>query len=687
MNRISLGVTRHKTTVTLIFILAAILSAILQFGVRANYNMVDYLPEDAQSTRALKVMDAEFAQAVPNARVMLRDVTIQQALEYKRQLKSIDGVSDVLWLDDVIDLRTPVEMADPDTVDDYYSNGSALISLSVAEGRELEVTEAIYGVIGEDHALSGNALDTAVMQQLASHETTNAMLILVPVVLLILVLSTGSWAEPLLFIASIGVSVLISMGTNLFLGEISFITRTISPILQLAVSLDYAIFLLHSFDDYRKQTDDVEQAMQLAIRRAFPAIAASAATTLFGFIALVFMNFEIGADLGINLAKGIVLSFVSVLLFLPALTLSCYKLIDKTRHRRIMPEFKTVGRIIPRIRIPALILVALLIVPCFLAQRSNSFTYGYSALSPDSRSGLDTDAINAEFGQSTAIVLLVPNDSPAIEEMLCSELGQLEHVTEVVSYTTMVGASIPQSYIDSAITSRFYSENYCRIILYTDTAEEGGEAFGLVQSVQAKAAEYYGDAVYSCGRSVNLYDMKNVVTKDNKLVSFIAVTAIFMVLLLTFKSISLPILLVLTIETAIWINLSSPYFSGNPLCYIGYLIINTVQLGATVDYAILLSDHYIANRKTMPVMDTLKATLSETFGSILVSALILSLAGFCLWLTSSNSIVSELGLLLGRGTILSMLMVVCFLPAALALFDKVIEKTTLRTVFFKETSL
>lgn len=678
------GIIKHRRPVIITFIALAVLCVVLQFGVSVNYNLIEYLPKGAQSTKALEVMDEEFEQSVPNARVMLNDVSIRETLDYKEKLEAIDGVTAVLWLDDVIDVKEPLETADDETVQNYYRDGDALISLTIRDGDEVTVTNDIYSVIGDHNALSGSAIDRAAAQDLTGSETMKSTLILIPVILIILLLSTGSYLEPILFLAAIGISVLINMGTNMIFGEISFITSAVSPILQMAVSLDYAIFLLSSFDQYRKQNEDAKEAMYHAMKRAFPTVAASAATTLFGFLALVFMRFGIGSDLGITLAKGILLSFISVMVFLPALTLCSYKLIDKTKHKTILPEFENISRLVVKVRIPALILVALLIVPSFLAQSKNSFIYGSGELNMDSRSGHDTAVINEEFGQSTAIVLLVPRGDIAKEQNLSENLKKLPHIDDVISYAVTVGSAVPPEYLDDSVTDQFYSENYSRIIVYTDTGEEGEEAFSVVEQVQATAEDSYGDSFYSLGQSVNLYDMKNVITNDNMMVSMVAIAAIFLVLLITFRSISLPIILLITIETAIWVNLSLPYYTGNQLCYIGFLIINTVQLGATVDYAILFSSHYMMNRKTMSKKFAARKTLGETFRSILISAGILALAGFTLWYTSSNQIVSELGLLLGRGTLLSMLMVICFLPAALVLFDKVISKTTIKSDFFKE---
>jgi predicted RND superfamily exporter protein len=686
MRIVSAFVIKHRKTVMVLFIAVAVLCGLLQLGVTVNFNVTDYLPKNAQSTKAINLMDEEFGDAVPNARVLLRGVSVQEALQYKEKLKAVGGVSDVVWLDDVVDLKKPLETADQKTVEDYYRNGDALISLTIRGGDEVRVTDDIYALIGNGNALSGNAVDIATAQRLAGSETRTAMLILIPVIILILLLATESWLEPILYLGSIGISVLINMGTNLIFGEISFVTNAVSPILQLAVSMDYAIFLLRSFEEYRKTVDSPAEAMKLAMKRAFSAIAASAATTLFGFMALVFMKFGIGSDMGVILTKGIVLSFLCVILFLPALTLCTYKLIDKTKHRRFLPEFRSAGRVVSKVRVPALILVLLLLVPCYLAQGRNDFTYGMGSLGASTRSGQDKETINGEFGRSTAIVLLVPKGDTAKERLLSRDLLNTAHVTGVLSYATAVGAEVPSEFLDSAVSERFYSEHYSRIIVYTDTSEEGAEAFSVVEKVQSEARGYYGDAVLSCGQSVNMYDMKNVITDDNKLVNALAVISILLVLLVTFRSLTLPLILIITIEAAIWINLSFPYFTGSPLCYIGYLVINTVQLGATVDYAILQTTHYTYNRKIMGKKEAIIKTLGEVFRPILISGSILSLSGFALFMTSSNQIVSDLGLLLGRGTILSMLLVYCFLPAALWLFDGLIAKTTYRSDFIKGDS-
>ncbi len=681
---ISARIIKHKKIVLFTFLLIAVISTVAQFFVSVNYNMTDYLPDEAQSTRAIEIMEEEFTSSVPNTRVMITDVSIQEALLYKEQLAAIDGVSDVVWLDDVIDLKTPLEVADAETVESYFKDDKALFSLSIHSGEEVVVTDAIYELIGDDDAIAGEALDTATSQKMAGTEAFYAAALLVPIIILILVLSTTSWIEPVFFLTAIGVSVLINLGTNIFIGEVSFVTQSVAPILQLAVSLDYAIFLLHSFSDYRKKTNNPGEAMQLAMKKSFPAITASAATTFFGFTALMLMQFEIGADLGLNLVKGILLSYISVMVFLPALTLCFFKWMDKTQHRNFVSSFKGIGKNMVNIKIPSLLIVFAILIPSFLAQSNTNFTYGLGDQPETTRAGIDIIKIEEAFGELTPIVILVPKGDLVKETELVQELKELEHVTSVISYVNTVGTVIPPEYLEEDITSEFFSENYSRIILHTNTAKEGEIPFALVDTVQKKAASYYGDDAFTLGESVTLYDIKNTVMRDNTVVNIMTVVTIATVLIITFKSISIPLVLLITIQAAVWINLSIPYFTDTSLVFVGYLIISTVQLAATVDYAILLTETYKEKRKEMPAVKAIKKTLDEKTFSISISAAILSSIGFILWFTSTNPIVSSIGLLLGRGALLAFVMVVCFLPALLLILDKFISKTTYKANFYDE---
>jgi predicted RND superfamily exporter protein len=684
MERFTHIIVTYRKAIIVVFIAVALVCAPLISFVNVNYNIIDYLPESSQSTQAIKVMNDEFDTAVPNLQVMVHDVTPPQALEYKERFATVEGVTSVLWLDDVMDLRQPLEIADEDIVKNYYRDGTALFDLAVEKGAEQDALTALYDIVGPDNAVGGEASSLAAVQTAAISEVLGAFVILIPAILILLALSTRSWIEPLLLIASIGVAMVINMGTNIVYDDVSFITNAVSPILQLAVSLDYAIFLLHSFADYRKQYADVSVAMRHAIRTSFSTVAASAATTLFGFLALVFMDFLIGANLGVSLAKGIIFSFITSMVFLPALTLCVYRLIDRTQHRPLLPSFVNIHKVLSKLAIPVIIVVILAIVPSFLGQSRTDFLYGAESGGGGTRSQFDTEKIEQKFGENNLVVMLVPRGDVAREQLLSQRLEGLECVTSVVSYARAVGAEIPSEFLGETVTNQFYSANYARLIVYTDVPPEGDLSFAAMKEIRDVAQEFYGDTAYTLGRSMNLFDMKSIVQQDNMRVNLIAIAAIFLVLLVTFRSLVLPFLLLLTIEAAIWINLAIPYFTGTSINYIGYLVLNTVQLGATVDYAILLTNTYLRMRKSMPKREAIRQALGSSFKSILVSASVLTIAGFTLMSTSTNPIVGDIGSMLGRGTLLSFALVVCFLPTLLTLLDPLIGKFTWKAAFLRE---
>ncbi len=712
MNMLIRIVTNHRKAVVAVFLEFACISACCIPFVKTNYNMVDYLPPDAPSTAAVDMMASEFDQDIPNANVMVRDVTIPRALKVKDDIAGIDGVEAVMWLDDVADVEMPLETQDASLVDTYYhpnaqgegapDAGTALFQVSVAdseEGTAIPEMRALVDAIGPDNAVSGEAAGLAQQQASTVEEVMGAVLIIVPIILFLLIVSTMSWIEPVLFVAAIGVSILMNMGTNIFLGEVSFITYSVSPILQLAVSLDDAIFLLHAFAEQRQRFARVEDAMAEAVRISVATVTSSGITTLFGFAALAFMQFQIGADLGLNLVKGIVFSMLTVVVLLPALTLLMYPLIDKTAHRRFMPSFKGVDTVLSKVRIPAMVLVLILIVPAFLGQASTSFTYQNSIPDASIRAGADQIAVEDEFGRQNAVAVLVPGDgfvsaitsydhavltggtNVATELALSEDIASLKHVNSVMSYALTVGPEIPVEYVDKNVAEQFYSNEWARIIVYLDAAAESDEAFATVQAIRDAAASRYSES-YVAGESANLYDMSQIIAVDNVRVSLIAVIAIFLVLVVTFRSLTLPFILLLAIESGIWINLATPYFMGESLNFIGYLVINTVQLGATIDYGILLTSYYLRHRKEQPARSAMRSALGEAFPSILVSALILSTAGFALGMTSSLSAVQSLGLLLGRGALLSLVMVTCFLPGLLVYLDGIVRRTTWHANFF-----
>ncbi len=678
-------IVKHRKIILIIFILCAVFCALCKPLIAVNYEMNDYLPSQTASSISLDVLESEFEGGIPNARVMIRNVSVPQALEYKDRLLAVDGVTDVVWLDDTENILTPLEMMDANVVDNYYKNNTALFTVTLEKDDRLtETVKEIREVIGDENAMTGSAVSTAAATSSTVSEVAKIAVIAVIFVLIVLLLTTTSWLEPFIVLGSLGIAVLINAGSNLIFGEISFVTNAAGNILQLAVSLDYSVFLLHRFAECRKEYDNPVEAMVQALCKSTSSILSSGLTTVIGFLALCLMQFQIGPDLGFALAKGIAISLITVFVFAPCLILSTYKLIDKTAHKSFMPSFNKFGKAVCRVIVPVACIFALLIVPAFLASNSNQYFYGASHIfGEQTQLGADTEAVEEAFGKNDTYVLMVPKGSPSTEKQLSDDLHNLGDVDDIISYVDNAGSVVPTQYVESATLSKLISENYSRMVVSVGVDYEGDETFSLVEEIRGIANKYYPSSYYLAGEGVSTYDLMNTVTSDMVKVNLIAILAVFVVLLFAMKSVSIPIILVLAIETAIWINLSIPYFTGSTVFYISYLIISSIQLGATVDYAILFTDRYKEFRRSMGKKEAIVKTISACTVSILTSGSALTVIGFLLGMISSHGILSQLGYFLGFGTLCSLIAVIFALPGLLYIFDGVINKTTRQANFLK----
>lgn len=676
--------------IIIVFLIVTVICAGLSTLVGVNYNFADYLPKDAPSTNALNVMEEEYSQPIPNMRVVVYDVSIPDALEYKEKIEKAEGVKEVTWLDDSIDIYQPLELAEQDTVETWYKNSDALFSVTVSsdDTEKKAAVDAIREIIGDDNAMSGTAVTDVLSPVHTSQEIQKIMLIALPIVFIILLLTTTSWFEPVLFMITIGVAIMLNRGTNLIFGEISFVTNAAGSVLQLAVSMDYSIFLLHRFAENRQEGGNVQDAMMKAVKQSMGSVLSSGLTTVTGFAALILMRFRIGPDMGYVMAKAIVFSLICVLCFLPALAISTYKLIDKTRHRAFWTDFHKFAKAVLKVRIPALILAVLLLIPCYIAQGKNDFLYGSSRVysTNETQMGRDLLAVEDEYGPSNPLVILVPKGDISKEQQLNDALKADPDVTSVISYVNTVGASIPEDFVPEESLSQLYSQHYSRFVVSLDTEEVEDGWADKVDELHTICEKYYGDEALIAGDLASTEDLKDTITVDNTRVNILAILFVFVILVLNFKSVSIPVILTLVIELSIWINLSVPYLQSTTLHYIGYLIISSVQLGATIDYAILLTGRYMDERKTKKRKDAAIESIRACVLSLFTSAIILTIAGSVLGAISTNLVLSQLGILVGRGAVISFILVLFVLPALLMIFDRLIEKTTAKTSFYKEES-
>lgn len=670
MRKVYEWVVDHRKLIIAFYAVAVIVCTICKTQIGVNYDMNDYLPEDSASTVALNLMNKEFDGGVPNARVMIKDVSVPEALKYKEKLKKIDGVTDVTWLDDAVSVDVPLETLDKDTVENYYKDKNALFSVTIDKKKRVDAVNDIRKIIGDDNAMTGSAVSTAAATTSTVKEIGRIAVIAVLFVILVLILTTDSWFEPVIVMVGLGVAIILNAGSNLIFGEISFVTNAAGNILQLAVSMDYSVFLIHRFTECRKAEPDTRKAMVDALTMSTSSILSSGLTTVIGFLALCLMQFQIGPDLGRALAKGIAISLVTVFTFMPCLILCTYKWLDKLEHRPFVPSFGRFGKLVQKIMVPVLVIFVLMIVPSYLASNSNSFYYGASKIfNEKTQTGADTAEVEKIFGKNDTYVLMVPKEDKATQKKLSDALHKITEVTGIISYVDTVGAEIPESYLDEETYSKLCSDKYTRMVLSVDAEYEGDATFALVKEVRNTLEKYFPGEWYLAGEGVSTYDLMDTITQDMEKVNLVAIGAVFMVLLLTLKSVVLPVLLVLGIETAIWINLSIPYFTGQKIFYIAYLIISSVQLGATVDYAILLTERYKESRQTMGKKDSITKTLSAVTVSILTSGSVLTVVGFLLGIISTHGLLSQLGFFLGKGTLCSLIIVLFALPGMLYTFD------------------
>ncbi len=672
--------------IVLIFVFITVICGFLMFGVGNNYDLSKYLPDNTNSKAGIDILKSEYSFN-GNAMLCVEDKSIVDVLMIKKAVASIDGVENVIWLDDVTDVKQPVELVDEEILNNYLVGDAALIQIVFEKDDYSRVTHAaidqMQEQLGADALLAGSAVDAYANVNATSGNILIGILIAVAICILILLLTTDSVMEVVLFLINIGVAIILNLGTNIIFGEISFMTFSSAAILQLAVSMDYSIFLLHRFNQERQTQPDPKVAMIKAIKATISSILSSGMTTLVGFIALVFMSYTIGADMGLVLAKGIVFSMVSVLLLLPALAVMFVKAIDKTSHRRLLPSLKKVQHILGgKVRYVVLGVLAVVCIISFLAQGRNEFLYSASSTGDEKQRAINA-MIDDTFGYSNNFVVLVPRGDEMGEYEMAQELESLESVRSVQGIYAFVDPSTPLEIMPDYLTDEFLSKNYSRYIVEVDGGTESASSLNAVEQIRGIVTARYQNEAYVTGTSPVVYDIKSVTSNDFTLVTLLSILFVGLIIMVTFRSISIPFILLFIIETSIWINMSVPYFQGTPMIFIGYMVISSVQLGATIDYAILMTNYYLEGRQTLKKREAAEFAVDKAGSSIMVSALVLAAAGIVVAMVFVQPAMAQLGTLIARGALLSGFLTIFVLPQLLVLLDKLIKKTTLKGKLIK----
>lgn len=670
-------IVRHRNKIMSVFIALAVVSVFCIPFIKVNYDLTAYLPDSMASKKAIDVMEEEFGYP-GTARVMIENVTPYEAEIYKEMMEHVDGVDMVSWIGS--DVYMSGEFIDIAGQTDYYKDDCAVMDVTFTEGDTSEATDRaldeISGILGEKGHYGGAAVENKSLKETLNVQIALITAIAICLIFVILCLTTDSWAEPFLFLIVMGVAVAINMGTNIFRGTISFISNSVAAVLQLAISIDYSIFLLHTFMREKKTEPDREKAMANAIRDAAVSVLSSGMTTFVGFMALFFMQFLIGQDLGFVLGKSIISSIVTVLLFMPALILRFEPLIEKTQHKILVPSFKKASKVVFRLRYAVVVFIAIVFIPAYLMQNSNVNTYGNSALGASAGTVVydDEQLIESKFGRSNLYLVMVPNGSPVTERELAGELKNLSYVRSVTALSDTLPRGVPEQIVPESVTGLLRKENYTRMLVFTKTKSESELAFETSDEIQEIVHSYYPENAYVAGNTPSTQDLKVICDADYAMVNAFSLIGVALVVIVAFQSIILAVVAIIPISAAICINLAVPYLQGRIFMFAAMVVVSCIQLGATVDYSILLINNYLDRREKMTPKKAALGALQASMLSILTSGTILIVAGYAIYFVVSVEAIKDIGHMLGRGAILSMILVLLAVPGLMTMLDQYIMK-------------
>ncbi len=670
-------IVRYREKIMSVFLLLAVICGFCIPFIKVNYDLTAYLPDDMISKKAIDIMEEEFGYP-GTARIMIENVTPYEAQLYKEMLENVDGVDMVSWISS--DVYMSGEFIDIAGQTDYYKDNCAVMDVTFTEGDTSELTngalDEISAILGEKGHYGGPAVENKSLQETLNVQIAIITVIAIVLIFFILCATTDSWAEPFLFLIVMGVAIVINMGTNILRGEISFISNSVAAVLQLAISIDYSIFLLHTFMREKEKEPDKEKAMANAIRHAAVSVLSSGMTTFVGFMALFFMHFLIGQDLGFVLGKSIISSIVTVLLFMPALILRFDSLIERTQHKIIMPSFKRASQVVFRLRYVVVAFIAVVFLPTYLMQNSNVNTYGNSALGASEGTVVydDEQLIESKFGRSNLYLVMVPNGSPVTERELAGELKELYYVRSVTALADILPRGVPEQIVPSSVTDLLRKEHYTRMLVFTRTKSESDLAFETSDEIQAIVKAYYPDNAYVVGNTPSTQDLKVICDADYAMVNAFSLVGVALVVILAFQSLLLAVVAIVPISSAICINLAIPYLQGRVFMFAAMVVVSCIQLGATVDYSILLINNYLDRREKMKPKKAALGALQASMLSILTSGTILTVAGYAIYFVVSVEAIKDIGHMLGRGAILSMGFVLLAVPGLMTMLDKQIMK-------------
>ena len=669
----------------LIFILALALlvpSAIGYLNTRVNYDILSYLPDSLETVSGQDIMVDEFGMGAFSM-VIVEGMDNKDAAALETDLETVNHVKEVLWYDDMLDLSVPVSMI-PDSIRDAFFQGDATMMIALFDNttsadETMEAITAMRKMVGKECFISGMSGVVTDIKNLALQEMPVYVVIASLLSLLVLLLTTDSFVLPFIFLSSIGFAVVYNMGTNIFLGQISYITQALVAVLQLGVTMDYSIFLLHSYEEAKPNYENRNDAMAEAIANTFISVAGSSVTTVAGFAALIFMTFELGRDLGIVMIKGVVIGVICCVTVLPSMILIFEKAIDKTRHKPLLPSMDKISDFIIKHSWIWLILFVVAFVPALNGNNGVELYYNIDSGLPDTLdSAIANKKLSDEFHMSNVHLIMVDSslDAKSKKEIL-NKVEDVDGVKWALGLNSVTGEMIPDSMIPKKLTSKLKSDNYEIMFVCSDYSAATDEVNAQIASIN-DIVKSYDPTGMVIGEAPLMKDLEDTTSVDLVTVNTVSILAIFVIVMIVFKSISLPAILVTVIEFAIFVNMAFSYYRGISQPFVAPIVVGTIQLGATVDYAILMTNRYKTERMAgREKHEAISIAHKTSFKSILTSGLSLFAATIGVALYSNIDMIRSIVILLCRGAIISMIIVLVLLPAMLTLFDKVICYTTI----------
>lgn len=674
----------HRKFIVFLAFILLIPSTIGIVKTRINYDILSYLPDSLETVKGQDIMVDQFG-AGAYSMIIVEDMNLHDVQKLKQKLEKVDHVDKIIWYDDIADLSVPKEML-PEKVRKVFFNKNATMMIAMfkettSSDNTMEAVTQMRKIVGKQCFISGMSgvvtdIKNLVMQEIPIYVTIAAVLSLI-----VLFVTMESFAVAFLFLLSIGMAILYNLGTNIFLSDVSYLTMALTAILQLGVTMDYSIFLLHSYESNKIRFEgDKERAMAHAISNTFKSITGSSVTTVAGFAALCFMTFALGANLGIVMAKGVIIGVICCVTVLPSLILICDKLIEKTHHRSLMPDLTNASHFITKHYKTTIIVFLILLFPAIYGNNHTEIYYNIDKSLPQSLpSNVANKKLSEEFGMSNIHMVMIKNGMSQKElSNMQKEIDKVDGVEWCLGMNSVIGSSIPSDMIPSSMKEMLQSDEYEMQFIcsnYKSATEKVNKQINEINNIVKK----YSPGSMVIGEAPLMNDLETVTNVDLRNVNIASIAAIFVIILIVFKSISLPVILVAVIEFAICVNMAVPYYTGLSLPFVASIVIGTIQLGATVDYAILMTSRYQKERiNGKKKMEAIRIAHETSMQSIITSGLSFFAATIGIAIYSNIDMISAICTLLARGAVISTVAVIFILPAMFMIFDKLICKTTLK---------